>query len=92
MTIESDPVRLALDGKNAVAHVKRQLAEAINKHRADNKITQTKAAAIADTNQSRISEIYNYKLDGFRIDALIKIALMLGLRVTFDITDKAPTQ
>ena len=71
---------------------KGRLALAINRIVEKRRLPQTQAALRLGINQPRISALSNYRLDGFRVERLMRFLNALGRDVAIVIRNKPPSR
>lgn len=71
-------------------NTKVRLAVKINKLFAAQCLNQTRAAAVLDVSQTRISALRNYRLDGFSVERLMNFIAALGEDVKISFRPRKP--
>lgn len=62
-----------------LARIKKEIAILIKDHLLKNAISQTRAAKISGTEQPRISNIVNLKIEQSSLEYILNLALVLGV-------------
>ncbi len=65
-----------------------RLALAINQALQERRVSQTRAAALLDVSQPKISALANYQLDGFSVERLMRFLNALGRDVEIVVRKK----